>query len=131
MAWIELVTLLALFEYFGFALAVAGARRRYGVVAPATSGNPHFERYFRVQQNTLELLVMFLPSLWIAARYFPAWLVAAVGAVYLVGRLLYFRGYVSEAGRRHLGFMLSIVPVLTLAAAAAIGCLLAIVGWQL
>jgi glutathione S-transferase len=130
MPLIELVTLLALFEYFGFALAVAGARQRFGVKAPATSGHEHFERYFRVQQNTLELLVMFIPSLWIAARYFPAWLVTAVGAVYLVGRLLYFRGYVAEAGRRHLGFMLSIVPVLSLAGAAAIGAALALFGWR-
>jgi uncharacterized membrane protein YecN with MAPEG domain len=121
MAWVQLVTLLALVEYFAFASAVGAARVRYGVKAPATSGNENFERYFRVQQNTLELLVVFLPLLWMAATYWnPPW-VAAVGAVFVLGRLVYFRGYVREPRARHLGFMLSIVPVVALALGAAVG----------
>jgi uncharacterized membrane protein YecN with MAPEG domain len=121
MSWVQLVTLLALVEYFAFASAVGAARVRYGVKAPATSGNENFERYFRVQQNTLELLVVFLPLLWMAATYWnPPW-VAAVGAVFVLGRLVYFRGYVREPRARHLGFMLSIVPVVALALGAAVG----------
>jgi len=129
MAWVQLVALLALFEFFGFALAVAGARQRYGVKAPATSGNEQFERYFRVQQNTLELLVMFLPSLFIASAYWNPQLVAAVGAVYLVGRLVYFRGYVREPSQRHIGFMLSIVPVSVLALGATYGAVRVLLGF--
>ena len=81
MAWIQLVTLLALAEYFWFAFAVGEARVKYAVKAPATSGNEHFERYFRVQQNTLELLVVFLPALWIAATHWEATWVAAIGVL--------------------------------------------------
>ena len=126
MAWVQLVTLLALFEYFVFSYAVGGARARYGVHAPATSGNENFERYFRVQQNTLELLVSFLPALWIAAAYWtPQW-VAAIGAVYLVGRLIYFRSYVREPRSRSLGFGLSIVPVVLLLIGASIGAVRAL-----
>ena len=121
MAWVQLVTMLALLEYFGFAYAVGSARGRYGVKAPATTGNENFERYFRVQQNTLELLVMVLPSLWIAASYWDPLLVAAIGAVYLVGRLLYFRGYVREPRARHIGFILSIVPASVLGLGALVG----------
>jgi glutathione S-transferase len=128
MAWVQLIALLALIQFYGFALAVAGARRRYGVAAPATSGNADFERYFRVQQNTLELLIMFLPSLFIAAAYWNPQLVAAVGAVYLVGRLVYFRGYVRAASQRHTGFMLSIVPATLLALAGLFGVVRALLG---
>ena len=129
MAWVQLVTMLALFEFLGFAMAVAGARERYGVKAPATTGNDQFERYFRVQQNTLEQLLLFLPSLWIAATYWNPLLVAAVGAVFLIGRLLYFRGYVHEPRQRHIGFMLSIVPSATLALGATIGIVRALTGF--
>jgi uncharacterized membrane protein YecN with MAPEG domain len=129
MAWVQLVTMLALFEFLGFAMAVAGARERYGVKAPATTGNDQFERYFRVQQNTLEQLLLFLPSLWIAAAYWNPLLVAAVGAVFLIGRLLYFRGYVREPRQRHIGFMLSIVPSATLALGATIGIVRALTGF--
>lgn len=126
MVWVNLVTLCALIEYFVFAALVGNARVRYGVKAPATSGHEVFERYFRVQQNTLELLILFVPALWIAAQYWnPAWM-AALGAVYVIGRIIYFRGYVSAPAARHNGFMLSIVPVALLLVAAAAG-----VGWAL
>jgi hypothetical protein len=64
------------------------ARGRYGVKAPAVTG-PMFERAYRVQMNTLELMVLFIPALYLAARYWPPAWAAAVGAVYGVGRLLY------------------------------------------
>ena len=67
MAWVQLVALLALVECFFFAYAVGKAREKYGVKAPAITGNEIFERYFRVQQNTIEQIVLFLPSLFIAA----------------------------------------------------------------
>jgi len=121
MAWVQLVELLALFEYLGFGTAVGNARARCGIKAPAISGNEEFERYFRVQQNTLELLIVFLPVLAIAAAYWnPLW-VAAIGAVFLVGRLVYFRAYVREPRQRSLGYGLSIVPVILLAIGALIG----------
>jgi glutathione S-transferase len=121
MAWVQLVTLLALFECFFFAYAVGNARATYGIKAPATSGNENFERYFRVQQNTIEQMILFLPALYIAANYWPAQWVAALGAVYLVGRVLYFRGYVREPRARHIGFVLSSVPIMLLVVAGCIG----------
>ena len=121
MAWINLVTLCALIEYFVFGWLVGKARGKYGVKAPATSGHEVFDRYFRVQQNTLELLIIFVPALWIAAQYWnPMW-IAAIGAVYVVGRIVYLRGYVSNPGSRHIGFLLSTVPIVALIMAAAVG----------
>jgi glutathione S-transferase len=120
------VLLFALVEYFAFGLLVANARSKYQVKAPAITGDPVFERYFRVQQNTLEVLIIFVPALLIAALYWnPAW-VAALGAVYLVGRLLYRRSDVRDPVSRSLGFSLSMVPALLLVVAGAIGALRAL-----
>lgn len=126
MAWVDLVTLLAVAEFFGFAYAVGLARRRYGIKAPATSGHEIFERYFRVQQNTLEMLMLFVPSLWIAAHYWnPIWS-AIVGAVYIVGRAIYFRAYIADPSKRTLGFVVGFAAIVVLWIGGAFGALRAI-----
>lgn len=114
MPLIEIVAALALLQYVVFSTLVGRARGLYGVHAPAVTGHEMFERLYRVQMNTLELLVVFLPSLWLAARYLSPWLVAAAGCVYLVGRVLYYRAYAKDPARRGLGFVLSIGPTLFL-----------------
>ncbi|HEY7930601.1 MAG TPA: MAPEG family protein [Steroidobacteraceae bacterium] len=118
-----LVSLLALLQYFFFGTLVSRARARYGVTAPAISGHDIFERYVRVQMNTLELLVMFLPALWLASFYVaPIWPVL-LGVLYLLGRLLYLRLYVSEPRKRGPGFGLSVLPILVLVVIALVGCI--------
>src|ERR1700692_1947426 len=99
-----LVTVLALVLYFSTGLMVANARQKFGVVVPATSGHTDFERVFRVQQNTLEWLPIFLPLLWLFAIYVSDWGAAVLGLVWLIGRLLYIRGYSEAAEKRHHGF---------------------------
>jgi uncharacterized MAPEG superfamily protein len=121
MQWVELVTLLALIELFFFSLLVARARGRYDVKAPATTGHEVFERYFRVHQNTIELLILLLPSMWIAFRVWGSYFAAGFGLVYLIGRLIYLRAYVSDPKSRSLGFVLSIFPILILMFGALIG----------
>jgi len=100
MPLVHIVIGLALIEFFWFALAVARARARYEVPAPATTGNEMFERYMRVQMNTLEQLVMFIPSILIFAHYFSPYIAAGLGAIYLVGRGVYFFSYVKEPRKR-------------------------------
>jgi len=124
MNWIVFVTVLALLQYLFFGLSVARARGAYGVAAPATTGNDIFERYYRVQSNTLELLVAFLPALWLAAHYWPPVLIAGVGAVFLVGRMLYFASYTKDPASRTLGFALSFIPTVGLLIAALVGALM-------
>ncbi|MBP8271213.1 MAG: MAPEG family protein [Sphaerotilus sp.] len=121
MPWIDLVTFLALAQYLVFGALVGRARDQHGVKAPATTGNELFERHYRVQMNTLELLVVFVPSLWMAARYWSPEAMAAIGAVYLVGRMVYQRAYTRAPSRRALGFMLSIGPVSVLMVAVFAG----------
>ncbi len=123
MHYVELVALLALLQFLIFIVFVGRARGRYGIKAPATSGHEIFDRYFRVQQNTQENLLMFLPALWLAAAYWnPLW-VAAIGAVYLVGRMLYCIGYVREPRQRSTGYLLTAVPIIVLLLAALLGVL--------
>ena len=121
-----LVMLIALVEYFGFAAAVGRARHRFGVKAPSTSGNPDFERYYRVQMNTLEVLIIFIPALWsFAILIDPMW-AALLGAVFIVGRLIFFVGYVKAAEKRSLGFALSSVPILALLIGGLFGAIRAL-----
>ena len=124
---VHVVIGLALVQFLYFGIAVGSARGRYGVKAPATSGNEVFERYFRVQMNTLELLVILLPALLLFAHYVsPIW-AAGLGAVYLVGRILYFLAYVKDPAKRTLGFTLSMLPTLALLVGGLGGAILAVV----
>jgi len=110
------ITILALIQFFFFLQLVGMARQRYNIKAPAVTGNDVFERYFRVQMNTLEQLILFLPALWIAAIYaFVAYYwIALIGALYLIGRLIYQRSYVADPSKRSIGFGLSALPVVAL-----------------
>ncbi len=125
MVLVEIVTVLALLQFVVFGALVGRARGKYGISAPAVSGHEMFERYYRVQMNTLELLVVFVPSLWLAARYWSPLVVAAIGAIYLVGRVLYFRAYVSEPAKRGIGFVMSLGPAVLLLLATLVGAVIA------
>lgn len=105
-----LAVMVALLQFIYFGIEVGRARGRYGIQAPAISGHPEFERYFRVHMNTLEQLAVLLPSS-TAFAYLVSDLWAAVAvAVYIVGRFIYFRSYVLDPSKRSLGFMLSALP---------------------
>jgi glutathione S-transferase len=101
-----LVTLAAVALYFYTGLMVAQARQKFGVMVPATTGHADFERVFRVQQNTLEWMPIFLPLLWFFVLYVNDWGAALLGLVWIVGRILYIRGYSEAAQKRHQGFFL-------------------------
>ncbi len=114
MAVTVLVSVLALLQYLLFGMLVSRARARFGVQAPAIAGHEVFERYFRVQMNTLELLVVFVPALWMASAFVPPLWIALLGLLYLIGRVLYLRGYVAAPSKRGAGFGLSFLPILVL-----------------
>jgi glutathione S-transferase len=112
---------LALVQFLYFLLAVGKARATCKVPAPATTGNEVFERYFRVQMNTLELLVIFVPSILLFGQYISPFIAAALGVVYIIGRFVYFSSYVKEPKSRSLGYGLSALPIMVLLAGAIIG----------
>jgi len=122
MELIALVTLSAVLVYMWITLRVGSARSRYEVPAPATTGNEIFERTYRVQQNTVEQLLIFLPALWIFGTYLSARIGAVVGLVFVVGRIVYAIGYVSEPSKRGTGFLIGFLAnvVLVLGALGAV-----------
>jgi len=114
MAYVDIVTALAVLQFIVFGFKVGGARGRYGVKAPAITGNEIFERHFRVQQNTLEQLIVFLPGLYLFSRYFSPLVAAVLGAVYLVGREVYAVSYVKDPAKRGPGYGLTFLPMVIL-----------------
>jgi glutathione S-transferase len=127
MPLVQLVIGLALVQFFFFLFAVGKARQTYKVAAPATTGNEVFERYFRVQMNTLELLVMFIPAISIFSQYFGSYLGAGLGVIYLIGRIVYFTSYVKDPKSRSMGYGLSVLPIMILVAGAIVGAIRAAV----
>jgi glutathione S-transferase len=127
MPLVHIVVALALVQFLFFCFAVGRARGTYKVAAPATTGNEMFERYFRVQMNTLELLVVFVPSILIFGQYLGAYVAVALGVIYLVGRLIYFTSYVKDPKSRSMGYGLSVLPVMILLAGSIFGAIRAAV----
>ena len=126
MPYLAIVTSLALLEYFGISLLVGRARGKYGIKAPATSGHPVFDRTFRVHQNTLEQLVIFLPSLWLFGTFVSAPWGALIGLVFIVGRVLYVQGYVADPEKRGTGFGIGFLANIVLLLGGLIGAIVAL-----
>ena len=102
---LEIVTLLALLEYSILGVMVGRARQTYGIVAPATTGNPDFERYNRVHVNTLEALIVFLPAVWIFSLSVHYHIGVLLGLLFVIARIVYAAGYISAASKRSTGAM--------------------------
>jgi glutathione S-transferase len=116
-----LVTLFAILIAIGTAILVARVRTVTGVLPPAMSGDPRVERALRVQGNTVESFIVFLPALWLAALYFQGWVPPIIGLAWCLGRIAYAAGYMSDANRRHVGFGICMFAILILVVLAAIG----------
>ncbi|MEY3667371.1 MAG: hypothetical protein RL572_911 [Pseudomonadota bacterium] len=126
MEFVAIVIVLALLQYFVFGLLVGRARSKFDVHAPAVTGHPVFERYYRVHQNTLELMIMFIPAIVLFGYWVRPDLGAGIGFVYVIGRVIYLRAYISDPARRGLGFGLSILPILVLLVGGGIAAVLSL-----
>ena len=121
MNYVHVIAILAILQFFYFGIMVGRARGKYGVNAPATSGHEMFDRAYRVQMNTLEQLLAFLPALLLASLYWPNAIIAGIGLMYLIGRFLYQRSYVTDPAKRGLGFLLTVLPTFVLLLAVLVG----------
>jgi len=125
---VALVTLVSLLVYLWTCIRVGWARGRYGVAAPATTGDPVFERYYRVQCNTLEWLVVFLPALWLFCLFIDRLFASplgdeigsGLGLLWVLGRVLYGVAYVRDPGSRAAGFGVQALATLTLLIGATV-----------
>ncbi|WP_313919980.1 MAPEG family protein [Tahibacter sp.] len=107
---------------------VGGARARYGVKAPATTGNENFERVFRMQMNTVESTVLFLPALWLGTQYGYPQIAGIAGLVWVAARFWYAMAYSEAANKRGLAFMIASTAALVAFAAGCWGLLRALIG---
>jgi glutathione S-transferase len=121
---VAIVTVLALFVFLATIYRVGRAREAFGVKAPATTGHEIFERHFRIQMNTVEQLILFLPSLWLFAIYWQDQYIAAVlGLIWIAGRIIYMISYAKDPSTRSLGFGLTALPMLILLVGGLIGAI--------
>ena len=109
-----LTTLVAVLFYFVTIINVGRARGMHKIDGPAITGDPHFERVMRVQANTVEQLVAFLPALWIFAVFGSAAWASVIGSVWIVGRLIYAVGYYKAADKRDIGFGITALSTVVL-----------------
>ncbi|WP_293338755.1 MAPEG family protein [Microcoleus sp. CAWBG58] len=124
--WPSLITVSALILYFIVTINVGRARFKYKVSPPQMTGNPDFERVVRVQQNTLEQMILFLPSLWLFSQFVsPLW-AAGIGAVWIIGRILFAWGYYQAAEKRAAGFGISTLATLALLGGSLIGTIMSL-----
>ena len=124
--WPSLITVSALILYFVVTINVGRARFKHKVSPPQMTGNPDFERVLRVQQNTLEQMILFLPSLWLFSQFIsPVW-GAAIGAVWIIGRILFAWGYYQAAEKRAAGFGISTLATLALLGGSLTGLIMSL-----
>lgn len=121
MELVSIVAALALLQYSVYVQKAGAARGSFGVPAPTTTGNEDFERQLRVQSNTVEQLVIFLPMLFVFAHYVRPDVAAGLGAVFILGRSLYARAYVTDPAKRGPGFLLTVISNLVLTVGGLVG----------
>lgn len=114
MVWVSAVVLVALLGYMVLGMCVGAARGRFNVLAPATTGHPTFERLYRVHQNTLEMLIAFIPAVWLYGWWVSQTWATALGLVFLAARLLYTFQYLRDPRSRTIGAGLSFLTVIIL-----------------
>ena len=121
MEYPTLIVLLALLQYAWFSMRTGMGREKYNIKAPACTGDENWERLFRVQQNTLEQLIIFIPACYAFAHFLsPLWALI-LGAVFIVGRFLYSAEYVKDPKTRVLGMALTFLPNAALILGALFG----------
>jgi glutathione S-transferase len=115
------ITLLTVFLMFGLTFNVGRARGKYQVKAPEVSGHELFERAYRIQLNTIENVLMFLPALWLYAIFIGDKGAGNSGFIWLLARVWYAIAYQKNPAKRGLGFLISILVIAGLWTGAAYG----------
>ena len=114
MVWVSAVILAAVLQYVVIGVFVGVARGWYDVKAPATTGHPKFERWFRVHQNSLEMLIAFVPAAWLFGWWVSQAWATAIGLVYVAARILYTVQYLKDPSTREIGAGLSFLAIFVL-----------------
>jgi uncharacterized MAPEG superfamily protein len=127
MIYVTIVTCIMLIQLFAFGLKAGMAREKGQVKAPATTGDENYERRNRVHLNTLELIVIAIPSMWIFATHVHAFSAAGLGMIYVIGRIIFSKAYIADPDKRGTGFMISMLPVIIMMFGALVGAIMTMI----
>jgi glutathione S-transferase len=124
--WVAIVTCIVLLQTFLFAIQVGQQRVKHNVKAPAVTGPEEFERAFRVHENTVEQLVIFIPALWVFANYVRADVAAGLGLLFVIGRQVYRHSYMRDPDARSAGFGIGALAMMSCVIGGLIGAVLSL-----
>ena len=124
MHFATLLILLSLLQYLAFITRTGLARGKFGIQAPAMTGNEHWERILRVQQNTAEQLHVFIPAVASFAHFTHSTWVLVPGSLYITGRQYYSMTYVRNPAKRAPGMVMTFVANVILVIGALIGVMI-------
>jgi len=116
-----LIVLLALLQYVWFTGRVGTARGKYNVNAPACDGDENWNRLFRVQQNTMEQLIVFIPATFAFSYYLSELWMMVPGLAFIIGRFLYSAEYLKDPKSRTPGMAMTLVANVVLVLGALFG----------
>ena len=111
MELLAIITVLILIQTLFFGFEVGKARGKYKIKAPAVSGDEMFDRHYRIHQNTIEQIVIFIPSLWLFGYFVHMNIGAGLGLLFLIGRLIFRSAYLKDPASREIGFILGFLPI--------------------
>lgn len=120
MEYIAIIILVALTQFTFFAIRTGLARITYGVKAPSTAGHETWERLYRIHQNTMEQLIVFIPGMVIFAMYVSETWALLPSIVFIVGRRLYSFKYLKDLASRVTGMALTFLHTIGLGVAGLI-----------
>ena len=123
---LAIVTSLALLQVVYFAFQVGSARQKHGVSAPTTTGHDEFERYNRVHQNTMEQLIVFLPSMWMFGYFIDPYWASGIGLVFVVSRLVYRHAYINDPKSRSGAFGIGFLTMAILLVGSVVGAIMSL-----
>lgn len=124
MEWMAIVTIAALLQFMFFSVHAGQMRGKHGVKAPSISGDSEFERAFRVQQNTMEQLVVVLPAMWIFGNFLNPMYAAGLGGVFIIGRFVYRAAYLKDPATRGTGFTIGVLAAVGLLLGGLVGAVM-------
>ena len=114
MEYTIIVIIAALVQFQLFGLRTGVSRPKYNVPVPKTTGHEIWERIFRVHQNTMEQLVVFIPGMLAFTYYVSQMWAVGLGVCFILFRQYYSYMYIKNPPDRKfpLSFFVNVILVL-------------------
>ena len=121
MEYAVIIIFLALLQYMFFSFRVGMNRDKHDIKAPKTVVNDQWECMYRVHQNTLEQLIIFIPAMLGFQHYMSQTWVILPGVLFLLGRQYYSHQYTKNPEARVPGMVIGFLSNVSLILGSLIG----------